>query len=95
MAAVDDGTWDFSPFSELRPEHVEALAEEARNGFDPFGMRAQFVGRPGYEDREPSPARISFRVPSELLEAAQRRADDEELSLSELAAEALREHLGR
>jgi len=93
MATVDDGTWEFSPWSELKPEHVEALTDEARCGYEPFGMRAQFVGRPGYEEREPLAPRISFRLPPEVLAAAQKRADDEGLALSDLAGKALREYL--
>ena len=93
MAAVGDGTWEFSPFSELTPEHVEALADEARRGYDPLGLRVQFVGRPGYEDREPLPPRIAFRLPPEVLAAAQKRADEEGRAISDLAGEALREYL--
>lgn len=92
MASVGDGTWEFSPFSELKPEHVETLVDEARSGYDP-GLRAQFVGRPGYEDREPLPPRVTFRLAREVLGAAQKRADEEECALSELAATALREYL--
>ena len=95
MAPVDEGTWEFSDFSELTPELIEALAKDARNGHDPFDLRVQFVGRPGYELHEPLPPRISFRVPSELHTAAQKRADEEGRALSELAAEALRERLAR
>ncbi len=94
MARVNDATWEFSPWGELTPEIVEGLTEDARKGF-PFDARAQFVGKPAYEAREPLQPRISFRVPPEVLAAAQKRADEEQRSLSELAAEALREHLAR
>jgi hypothetical protein len=95
MAPLDDGTWEFSPFAELTPEVVEALTNDAQRGYDPFALRAQFVGRPGCELREALPARISFRVPPEFLAAALGRADEEELSLAALAVEALREYLSR
>jgi predicted HicB family RNase H-like nuclease len=93
MARVSEGDWEFSPFGELTPELVEALTDEARRGYDPVELRLQFVGRPAYELREPLPPRISFRVPPELLAAAQKRADEEERALSDLAAEALRRYL--
>jgi hypothetical protein len=94
MASVGDGTWEFSSFGDLKPEHVKMLVDEARSGYDP-DMRAQFVGRPGYEDREPLLPRIAFRVSPDLLAAAQRRADERDCALSELATAALREHLDR
>lgn len=95
MAPVDDASWEFSTYGELTPELVEALAVEARRGYD-CDLSLQFVGRPAYEaEGEPLPPRIVFRVPPETLAAAQRRADDGGIALSELAGRALREYLDR
>lgn len=95
MAPVDDGAWEFSPYSELTPELIEALAEEARRGYA-HDLSLQFVGRPAYEvEGEPLQPRIVFRVSAAELAAAQRRADEQDIALSELAAAALREYLAR
>lgn len=75
------------------PEVVEALVAEAEKGYD-RRPSAQFVSRPPDEEIDVL-RRIVFRVPADLRDAAQKRADEEGRSLSELAAEALRERLAR
>jgi predicted HicB family RNase H-like nuclease len=75
-----------------RLEVVEALVAEAEQGYDE--PRAQFVSQPPDEEIE-ALRRIVFRVPADLRDAAQKRADKEKRSLGELAAEALRERLAR
>lgn len=78
---------------EITPEIEEALAEEAERGYDLSEARREFVGRPSLGAEGESP-RISFRASPELNAAAQRRADEEGKSLSELAREALTRYLG-
>jgi hypothetical protein len=84
------GEW---PGVEITPEVVAELVAEAEHGFD-RPPRARYVGKPVREYDE-NTARIVFRVPPKVRIAAQKRADLEGLSLSELAAEALRERLKR
>lgn len=77
---------------ELTPEIVDQLVEEAERGYEPNELRAQFVGRPSLSQNGVS-ARLTFRAPADLHAAAQRRADEEGKSISELARDALREYL--
>jgi hypothetical protein len=77
---------------EVTPELEEQLAEEAERGYDPSRWRRQYVGRPSLGDTGISP-RVSFRAAPDLYEAAWKRADEEERSLSELAREALQRYL--
>lgn len=78
--------------TEITDEAAEALADEAEKGYDISELRRQYVGRPSLGENGISP-RISFRASPELLESAQRRADKEERSLSDLAREALTRYL--
>lgn len=76
----------------ITEEVAEELADEAERGYDISELRRQYVGRPSLGRQGISP-RISFRAPDELFKKAQRRADDEERSLSDLAREALTRYL--
>lgn len=76
----------------LREALVEELADEAERGDDLSTARRESVGRPALSGEGASP-RISFRASPELNAAAQRRADEEGKSLSELAREALTSYL--
>ena len=87
--------WDrqwYPPDSLEDPGAVEALVAEAEAGYE--RLSADFVSRPPDEEIEKL-RRIVFRAPAKLRKAAQKRADQEGLSLSEFAAEALRERLDR
>lgn len=77
---------------EITPELEERLADEAERGYDLSDARRQYVGRPSLGGDGVSP-RISFRASRELNTAAQRRADEEGRSLSDLAREALERYL--
>ncbi|HVY77543.1 MAG TPA: ribbon-helix-helix protein, CopG family [Solirubrobacterales bacterium] len=77
---------------ELTPEVIDELVKEAERGYDPRELRAQFVGRPSLSENGVSP-RLTFRAPADLHAAAQRRADEEGKSISELAREALQRYL--
>lgn len=73
-------------------ELAEQLADEAERGYDLSELTRVYVGRPSLGQSGISP-RISFRASPELLGTAQRRADKEERSLSDLAREALVRYL--
>ena len=75
--------------TKLTPEVLEELVAEAERGYDLSKGTIVQVGRPSLSDSGESP-RISLRVPEDLYEAAQGRADREERSVSDLAREALR-----
>lgn len=77
---------------ELTPEIIDELVEEAERGYEESELRAEYVGRPSLSQNGVSP-RIVFRIPAEIHAAAQRRADEEGRSLSDLAREALRRYL--
>ncbi len=77
---------------ELTPEIIDQLVEEAERGYEEGELRAQYVGRPSLSENGVSP-RIVFRVPAEVHAAAQRRADEEGRSLSDLGREALKRYL--
>ena len=79
---------------EITPELEERLADEAERGYDLSEARRQYVGRPSLGGDGVSP-RISFRASRELTAAAQKRADEEGRSLSDLAREALERFLGK
>lgn len=71
---------------------LDALVTEAEQGYE--RPRAEFVSRPPDPEIE-ALRRIVFRVPIEVRDAAQKRADEEKRSLAELAAAALDEYLAR
>lgn len=88
----DEKTWVTKSGAVITEEIAERLADEAEEGYDLSNARRQYVGRPSLGENGVSP-RISFRASPELLANAQRRADDEERSLSDLAREALTRYL--
>lgn len=87
-----DRYW-IAPDSLEAPGVVDALVAEAERGYE-GRLGAEFVSRPPDEEIE-ALRRIVFRVPVDLWDAAQKRADAEKCSLSELAAEALGAYLKR
>jgi predicted HicB family RNase H-like nuclease len=89
----DEGPpWVTASGEVITEEIAEQMADEAERGYDISELRRQYVGRPSLGRQGISP-RISFRAPDELFKAAQRRADAEERSLSDLAREALTKYL--
>ncbi len=97
MAEVDrgeEGRFFTRSGVELTPEVIDELVKEAEEGWDPAELRPQIVGRPSLGETGVSP-RITFRAPADLHSAAQRRADEEGKSISELARDALREYVER
>jgi Ribbon-helix-helix protein, copG family len=87
-----DKTWVTKAGTVITEEIAEEFADEAERGYDLSDLHRQFVGRPSLGENGVSP-RISFRAPPELAAAAQRRADNEDRSLSDLAREALTQYL--
>ncbi len=86
--------WDrFEPASLDDPGVVEALVAEAEQGYE-LRLGAEFVSQPPDEEIE-ALRRIVFRVPADVRDAAQKRADEEQRSLGEFAAAALDEYLAR
>jgi hypothetical protein len=88
----EEKTWKTESGQVITEEIAEQLADEAERGYDLSELRREYVGRPSLGENGISP-RISFRASQELLANAQRRADAEERSLSDLAREALERYL--
>lgn len=86
--------WDLEEDFPEAPEVIEALVAEAESDHHKREFTHQFVGRPKDPEVE-ALRRIVCRVPARVRNAAQKRADEQGVSLSEFAAEALREHLKR
>lgn len=77
----------------LTQEQLDEWVEEAERGYDPAELTMEIVvGRPSLGERGASP-QMRFRVSPDMLAAAQRRADEEGRSLSDLGREALRRYL--
>jgi CRISPR-associated endonuclease/helicase Cas3 len=74
--------------AEVDRQVVDALASEAEHGYDLSKTRRRRVGRPSLGGRGASP-RVSFRTTPELYRAAQRRAQEEGRTVSDLAREAV------
>jgi len=77
---------------EVTPKVADALATEAERGYDLSRAKRQRVGRPSLGGRGASP-RVSFRATPELYRAAQRRAEEEGHSMSDLAREAVARYI--
>jgi CRISPR-associated endonuclease/helicase Cas3 len=74
--------------TEVDRQVVDGLASEAEHGYDLSKARPRRVGRPSLGGRGASP-RVSFRTTPELYHAAQRRAEKEGRTVSDLAREAV------
>ena len=70
---------------------IKDLTAEAEAGYDPKTFQPRRVGRPPLG--RGSSARVTFRVSSEVLKAALKRARLEGTSLSELARRVLEQYL--
>jgi hypothetical protein len=78
---------------EITPEIAEALAAEAERGYDLSKAKRRRVGRPSLAGQGTSP-RLSFRTTPDLYQAAQKRAEKEGRSVSDLAREAVARYVG-
>jgi hypothetical protein len=74
--------------AEVDRQVADTLASEAEHGYDLLKARPRRVGRPSLGGRGASP-RVSFRTTPELYRAAQRRAQEEGRTVSDLAREAV------
>jgi hypothetical protein len=74
----------------LTDEVIEELVAEAERGYDLSKLEP--VGRPSLSGSGTSP-RLSFRIEADAYDAARKRADEEGLSISELAREAITRYL--
>jgi predicted HicB family RNase H-like nuclease len=75
----------------ITDELVEDLAREAEAGYDL--SRARRVGRRSLAGGDGKSPRLNIRLTAELYERAAKRAQNDGLSLSELAREALAEYV--
>jgi len=78
---------------EITPEIADALAAEAERGYDLSKAKRRRVGRPSLAGQGTSP-RMSFRTTPDLYRAAQKRAEKEGRSVSDLAREAVTRYVG-
>jgi predicted HicB family RNase H-like nuclease len=76
----------------LTDEVLEELVAEAERGYDLSKAKFVRVGRPALGDAGVSP-RLSVRLPPDVFEAARRKADEEGVSVSEVAREAIRRYV--
>jgi len=74
--------------TEITPAIADALAAEAERGYDLSKAKRRRVGRPSLAGAGASP-RLSFRATPDLYRAAQKRAEEEGRSISDLAREAV------
>lgn len=77
---------------EINPKVADALAEEAERGYDLSKAKRRRVGRPSLGGPGASP-RLSFRATPELHRAAQRRAQREGRTLSDLVRDAVERYV--
>lgn len=73
---------------ELTPELEKEIADEAERGYDLSKARAVYVGRPSLSGNGTSP-KMSFRITPELYMALERRAAEDDRTVSEVAREAI------
>jgi hypothetical protein len=91
---LKDGEWVTGAGTVVTPEMEERWSKEFVEGFDlstwtPVRVR---VGRPPLDGRRVS-ERITIRVPHDLYEAAQAKAEKEKRSISNLTREALERYV--
>jgi len=77
----------------ITDEMLEALAAEAEAGYDPATLRPRRAGRPSLGSGT-SP-RVQFRVSPTVYQEAQKRAQAEDRTLSELARSLLEDYVRR
>lgn len=89
---LKDDEWVARGGTVVTPEIEERLSEEFEEGFDLSTWTTVRVGRPPLDGERVS-QRISIRVPPDLYEAAQAKAEREKRSISNLTREALRRYV--
>jgi hypothetical protein len=87
-----DGEWVTKSGMVVTPAVEERWSEECEEGFDLSTFTRVRVGRPPLDGERVS-QRISIRVPPELFDAAQAKAEKERRSISNLTREALQRYV--
>lgn len=89
---LKDGEWVTKGGTVVTPEVEERWSEECEEGFELSTWTRVRVGRPPLDGERVS-QRISIRIPPDLFEAAQAKAEKEKRSLSHLTREALQRYV--
>lgn len=92
-AEASEGRWVTKRGTVVTPEVEERWSEECEEGFGLSAFRRARVGRPPLEGERVS-QRVSIRVPPDLFDAAQAKAEKERRSIGNLTREALRRFVG-
>jgi predicted HicB family RNase H-like nuclease len=87
-----EGYWILEGGTVLTPELEERWSKEFEEGLDLSNAKRVRVGRPPLDGSRVS-ERITFRIPPDLYDAAQAKADKELRSISNLAREALKRYV--
>jgi hypothetical protein len=87
-----DGEWVTKGGAVVTPEVEERWSEECEGELDVADWTPVRVGRPPLDGERVS-QRISIRIPPDLFEAAQAKAEKEKRSLSNLTREALQRYV--
>jgi hypothetical protein len=87
-----DGEWATKSGTVVTPEIEERWSRECEEDFDISTWTTVRVGRPPLDGERVS-QRISIRVPPDLFDAAQAKAEKEKRSLSNLTREALERYV--
>jgi Ribbon-helix-helix protein, copG family len=87
-----DGEWVTKGGTVVTPDVEERWSRECEEGFDLSTWTPVRVGRPPLDGERVS-QRVSIRVPPDLFDAAQAKAEKERRSLSNLTREALQRYV--
>jgi hypothetical protein len=91
-AKLKDGEWVTKGGTVVTAAIEERWSEECEEGFDLSTWTTVRVGRPPLDGERVS-QRVSIRVPPDLFEAAQAKAEKERRSISNLTREALQRYV--
>jgi predicted HicB family RNase H-like nuclease len=89
---LKDGEWVTKGGTVVTPELEERWSKEFEEGFDLSTWTTVRVGRPPLDGERVS-QRISIRIPPDLYDAAQAKAEKESRSISNLTREALQRYV--
>lgn len=87
-----EGEWVTKNGTVVTPEVEERWSRECEEGFDISNWTRVRVGRPPLDGERVS-QRISIRIPPDLYDAAQAKAEREKRSISNLTREALQRYV--
>jgi predicted HicB family RNase H-like nuclease len=88
----NEGAWVARSGAVVTPEREAEWSRECEEDFDLASWTRVRVGRPPLDGERVS-QRISIRIPPDLFEAAQAKAEKERRSLSHLTREALQRYV--